>query len=136
MARKAKISPEVQADFCKALEVGGTYQMAAAKAGIGEATAYRYLKRGEEEESGPYREFWLAARESTKKCGLAWLAKIQTLGNQKGDWKAYAWLLERRFPADFARLSDRPAAEMETVDEAESMAVQLLEALRASRGEG
>ena len=107
--------------------------MAAARCGITSTTVYNWLAKGRERESGIYVEFLVAAGEATKKCGLRWLAEIQTLAKQKQDWKAYAWLLERRFPHDFAKVSERPAAEIESAEEAESLAVKLLEALREER---
>jgi len=127
--RRTKLTPERQADFVKAVEAGGTYKMAAARIGVHETTIQAWMKKGREAESGVYREFHLAAQVATDKCGLRWLAEIETLAKQKQDWKAYAWLLERRFPQDFARLSDRPAMELD-VEEAESLAVRLLSALR------
>ena len=127
--RRTKLTPERQADFVKAVEAGGTYKMAAARIGVDESTVYAWLKKGREAESGVYHDFHHSAQVATDKCGLRWLAEIQTLAKQKQDWKAYAWLLERRFPHDFARLSDRPAMELD-VEEAESLAVRLLSALR------
>ncbi len=131
--RRTKLNPELQADFCKAVEAGGTYEMAAARCGVTPATICNWMKWGRERQSGIYFDFLEAAGEATKKCGLRWLAEIQTLAKQKQDWKAYAWLLERRFPHDFAKVSERPAAEIESAEEAESLAVKLLEALREER---
>ena len=129
--RRTKLTPELQRDFCKVLEAGGTYEMAAARVGVSTTSVYNWLKWGRERDSGVYVDFLGAASEATKICGLTWLAMIQKLASQKGDWKAYAWLLERRFPHDFARAADRPDDTTEARKEAETLAVKLLESLKA-----
>jgi hypothetical protein len=33
-----------------------------------------------------------------RQCEASWLSKLEGLAKASGDWRAYAWLLERNFP--------------------------------------
>ncbi|MGH8544065.1 MAG: hypothetical protein ACREX3_10650 [Gammaproteobacteria bacterium] len=86
--------------------------MAAAFGGIGRSTLYDWLGRGARaevdqevpmpEEEIPFVEFFLAVQKALAEWELQQLEAIAEAG--KKDWRASAWLLERRFPDQYGRL--------------------------------
>lgn len=119
-------------DFCDAFEKCLPNTTACELAGVSEPTYYAWMSAGEEGVE-PYAEFYRAvtrARARGEECmvdvvHLATLEKRDAEGNPTGmvDWKAAAWLLERRFP-------DRYGASV-TIRKAEEKALGvLLERLR------
>ena len=132
--RQTKLNDRVREDFCAAIEKGATIEMAAASIGVGYSTIFDWLKRGKTEGGGIYREFSESAREAQCRFGLQLVQRHLVIAVQTNNCNAIQWQLERRFPEVFARPADRPATEA-TAAEAESLAVQLLQALR-SHGDG
>ena len=65
---------------------------ACTQSGIGERTYYRWL---EECEDGEWTEEVNAAKDFAEAVALS---KLKRLGDEKADWRAYAWILERRYP--------------------------------------
>lgn len=107
--------------FTDALEKCLPNTTACELAGISEATYYGWMSAGEEGLE-PYASFYEAvtrARARGEECmvdvvHLATLEKRDAEGNPTGmvDWKAAAWLLERRFPERYgAAVTVRKAEE-------------------------
>ena len=63
MARPTKLTEETIQKIIRGVVMGLPYKAAAQVADVGESTFYRWKQRGEEQESGQYREF----REALKK---------------------------------------------------------------------
>lgn len=95
MGRPPKLTPEVQGRFIQALKLGLTMDLAASYAGIGKATVYRWMKKGEEE-SGIYRDFRDAVKEAEGVCAAQCMARILRAA-EGGSWQSAAWIMERRF---------------------------------------
>ena len=74
------------------LREGMSIVAACTQAGISENTHYRWL---EECEDGEWTEEVNAAKDFAEAVALA---KLKRLGDEKADWRAYAWILERRYP--------------------------------------
>jgi hypothetical protein len=70
---------------------GLTITQAAKATGFSRATVYDYLARNPEKQDVLKRQ-----------CKVSWLSKLEELAEASGDWRAYAWLLERNFPHEFA----------------------------------
>lgn len=108
MGRKCTLTPDVQQRVVDCLAIGAGRATAAAAAGIGESTFYRWMERGEASSSGPFREFWEAVT------GAEYQAELAALKNWHGampdDWRACKEFLERRFPERWAPPKDRPDA--------------------------
>jgi hypothetical protein len=96
MGRKCKLTPDVQQRIVDCLVLGASRAAAAAAAGIGESTLYRWLDDGEAAGGGPFWEF----REAVK--GAEHRAELSALRHWHGampkDWRACAEFLRRRFP--------------------------------------
>jgi hypothetical protein len=128
VARPTKLTPETLNLYVEARRLGCSITGAAIRAHFSGDTAMEWLKRGEKATSGLHRDFYLADRAALAHFELTQLAIIQKAAaprrvvkrrhgtGPKGpfdettdeateiDWKASAWLLERRMPEEYARL--------------------------------
>lgn len=93
MAHHKKPTPALIKQACASLKMGATIELAAASIGISRRTWYRWLQRGEEGERA-YRRFYTAIQQAEVAGALEALERIN--GAASTDWKAAAWLLERR----------------------------------------
>lgn len=101
MGRPTKCTRARIKRIVEGLEMGMTHALAAQYAGIGETTFYQWMYKGENGGTAIYREF----REAVKAAEVANVAKcLQAIESHAlKDWKAMAWLLERRHPQAFGR---------------------------------
>lgn len=100
--RPTLLNPTRQAALLNAIEQGMPLKHAAAMAGMSYDTLNAWQKRGENE-SAPeqFRQFCQLLRHSQAVAMQVHLTSICDAA--KRDWRAAAWMLERRFPEDFAR---------------------------------
>src|SRR5258707_4734045 len=70
---------------------GLTIQMAAKATGFARSVVYDYLARN------PNKQGALKSQ-----CEVSWLSRLDALARSRGDWRAFAWLLERNFPKRYA----------------------------------
>jgi hypothetical protein len=94
MARKTKLTPELQEKVCNALKAASTRADAAKFAGIDPDTFYRWMRKGKAQKRGAFRRFYGAVREAEARCAVRACASI-TKAFEK-DWRAAAWWLSRR----------------------------------------
>ena len=75
---------------------GCTHKVAALRAGISESTFYAWVSKGKAAKSGLYRDFAddLELAEAVAEGTLT----LQMRAHAARDWRATAWMLERRFP--------------------------------------
>ncbi|MBL9178862.1 MAG: hypothetical protein JNM65_12450 [Verrucomicrobiaceae bacterium] len=100
--RPTLLNPTRQAALLEAIEQGIPLKQAAAVAGMSYDTLNHWRKRGENE-SAPeeYRQFCQLLRHSQ---AVAMQVHVSSISDAaKRDWRAAAWMLERRYPEDFAR---------------------------------
>jgi transposase len=81
------------------LRQGMSQAAAISQSGIGKTTFYNWLKTDD--------QFKTDVESAEDFAEAVQIAQIKALGEAKMDWRAYAWLLERRFP-------DRWSAKRET----------------------
>lgn len=105
IGRPTELTPAVQDTLADLLRRGMTRQAAAAAVGIGWATLKEWVARGEgtdpdREPTEIYAAFAAAIREAEASFEAEAIADIRAATTFGGapDWKAKAWLLERRFP--------------------------------------
>jgi hypothetical protein len=101
IGRRTKLTPEIQSKLVQAISLGTSYEAAATYAGVSRETVRSWLRRGERETRGIYHEFAEAMKVADGKATVACLATIRSAA--QNDWKAAAWLLERRHPNEFGR---------------------------------
>lgn len=100
--RPTLLNPTRQAALLNAIEQGMPLKQAAAVAGMSYDTLNYWQNRGENE-SAPeqYRQFCQLLRRSQ---AVAMQVHVSSICDAaKRDWRAAAWMLERRYPEDFAR---------------------------------
>jgi hypothetical protein len=94
--RKCKLTDELAQRILDALSLGATHKTACRAASISKSTFYGWLKKGDDEADGLFRDFLDAVRhvEAQRECeGLAHIAEAGRV-----DWRAEAWYLSRRYP--------------------------------------
>jgi len=100
IGRPTKCTPKAIARIVRMLTLGGTINSACRAGGIDPVTYYSWLKRGEEGEE-PFVNFLNAVKEAQAVAEEKALRVISEA--QLETWQAAAWLLERRYPEDWAR---------------------------------
>ena len=90
-----KLNPELQERFCHAVRMGMRYQDACRYVGITPATFQTWTNRGALGEE-PFAAFTCAVKAAETEGMMACLESIDRAHRNK-DWKAAAWLLERRY---------------------------------------
>ena len=95
MGRPEKLSQHHLDRIALLLRSGCYIENAAACAGISRSTFYRWLRRGETQARGKYRNFWDTVTVSLAICEVRHVSAIAAAAQT--DWRAAAWLLERRF---------------------------------------
>lgn len=101
--RSSKLTPELSKTICNYLSLGMNAPSAAAMVGVHRNTMRYWLKRGRDEyddDTSIYAQFVRDCNQAAATC----LRRGLLMVNQEAaeDWRCAAWLLERRFPAQFA----------------------------------
>ena len=111
MARPTKLTPRVQKTVCAGIAVGLTFKLASERAGITDRSRIGWEKRGREEmerianggrarkEEEPFLSFFQSVTRARAKSAYVLTAVIRAAAPT--EWRAAAWLLERRFPEDY-----------------------------------
>ena len=102
--RPTKLTPDVQDLIVDGINAGLTFGLTCARAGVNPATFYRWLEKGETAKSGVYSEFCDTVSRAKADSALRLVSQI-TL-QAPTDWRAAAFLLERRFPDDYGKRSE------------------------------
>ena len=111
--RKSKFTAPVKNRIIEALRAGTTYEIAAQYAGISRSTLYEWIKKGEKASTGTYRTFYDNIKKAEAEGAVVHLGTISQAS--KKDWKAAAWLLERRhgYSKDGVMRAEEQAKEVE-----------------------
>ena len=102
MARPSKLTPDIQQRIGENIALGLTYKLAAEAVGVTYKTLNEWNQKGQTEKSGKYFEF----TQHIKKCNADGARKLLEKLNdaaEAGNCQICMWILERRFPEDFAR---------------------------------
>ena len=92
--RPTKFTKERKERIVKAIAAGCTYEMAADYAGISRTTLWGWLRKGEDPKEKSYCTFLNDVKSAEIEGAMVHLGTI-TAASAK-DWKASAWMLERR----------------------------------------
>ena len=104
MARPTKLTPEVHEAIVDGINAGLTFRLSCARAGVTPATFYRWLEKGEAAQGGVFKEFCDTVSRARADSALRLVSQI-TL-QAPTDWRAAAFILERRFPDDYGRRAE------------------------------
>src|SRR5215211_6194992 len=100
--RPRKLTAKRQKAIVDAVRTGAHREQAAEAAGISRRSLQNWLARGELGGEQPYRRFAEAVREAEAQAELESLRTIEKAAAE-GDWRARAWVLERRWPQRWGR---------------------------------
>jgi hypothetical protein len=122
MARPSKLTDEIQQRIGDNISLGLTYSLAAELAGVTYKTLNEWMNRGKTENSGKYYQF----AQHIKKCNAEGARKLLEKLNDSanaGNCQVCMWILERRFPEDFAR---RQYRKMNVISENKNENVEII----------
>jgi len=116
--RPSKLTPAVQEKVVQALHIGNHRKHAAQFAGIDECTLRRWMARGKNPAEEAYVAFRQAVEEAEAKAHVMAMGAIAKAA--RTDWRAAAWMLERRLPEHYAPRSSLfdPYRTLELLEEA------------------
>ena len=104
MARPTKLTPEVHEIIINSVKAGMTYRLACVRVDIDESTLYRWLTAGETQVRGRYCEFRKDFQRAIADSAEVLLNQIRV--KTYDDWRAAAFILERRFPDDYGKRTE------------------------------
>ena len=130
MGRPSKLTPEVEARIAEAVELGATWERAADAAGVGASTLRDWRQRGEAGEV-PFVAF-VATIKRAEGAGVERALRTIREAAEGGAWQASAWILERRYPADYGRRSEVAVTARASTADSDAAIVAALHALRSS----
>ncbi|NHQ60586.1 hypothetical protein G9409_08295 [Chlorobium sp. BLA1] len=106
-----KITAEKIECIVDVLGAGHYREVACKLAGIDRKTLTNWLKRGEREQSGLYRELYTGVMQAEAKAEVYHLKNIETASVK--NWFASAWFLERKHPERWGKREVPPADDRE-----------------------
>jgi transposase len=101
MGRPSKLRPEVETTLTFALGEGATVEHACDYAGIHKQTFYNWIHRGEADDP-EYIDFFDAITHARGR-GIVTDLEVISAAVRAGDWRAAAWRLAHRYPADYGQ---------------------------------
>ena len=120
MGRRTKLNKIRKTAILEAIELGATYEIAAESAGISKSTLFAWLKRGRQETRGNFKDFLHSVKKAESAAAIGALKTIVSASND-GDWKAAAYLLERRH--NYKRDSQHLRSDQITTEQKEEIVV-------------
>jgi len=95
MGRPTKLDKDLIRDALAASQMGMSIDLLSAYIGVARSTVFEWIRRGSEEPGSIYREFSDAVSRGRSQCAALNLHRIQQASAE--DWRAAAWIMERRF---------------------------------------
>jgi len=100
MAKPSKLNKDRKERLLESIAAGNYLKVACAYAGISYSTYRNWMVQGEQTTKGQYRKFFEEVNEAIAEAEVVSVARIKKAENR--DWRAAAWLLERRHPERWA----------------------------------
>ena len=103
--KRRKVTPEnMQEKFAEGVGLGMPVSLACKYAGMSEATYYSWQANVEQGKATEGQiKFLEAAKNAEAKGAAVLLARIRKAAEDPRTWQAAAWILERRYPEQYAR---------------------------------
>lgn len=107
VGRPLELTPEVAKIICKNISMGLTFGDACLCAHISRRSFENWREKGKDESSGIYHDLVLMVEEAEAGFKRTHIQRIVSQSKKKcpGLWVCSAWLLERKFPQEFAMKS-------------------------------
>ncbi len=100
--RRSKLTAQLQKKICGYIEKGNTFERSCALCDIDQSTFHRWRQRGEKTKRGKFYEFCKVVKKAEEKF-IAWNVAIILKAAEDKNWQAAAWILERKYFAEFGR---------------------------------
>ena len=113
-SKKDAVREELLANLREPMSI----KAACALSGVGKSTYYEWIENDPEFAE----EVEAAIRFSEAVC----VSRIKSLGEEKADWRAHAWLLERRFPGEWSAKQEIELNQT-TSDGGAALVIQMIE---------
>jgi transposase-like protein len=112
------LTDELQQKLCSLLSIGTSIEDACTECGISDSTFHKWKQRALEKKERKYLQFLQAVDKAKVQSKLKCLITMDKQANGanavykdgklvkpaiEADWRAAAWLLERRFPQEFGK---------------------------------
>jgi len=110
--RRARLAtdPGIQGRIVAAVRSGIPLEVAAQSQGIGVSTFFSWMKRGEGETEGIYREFMEAVRQAEAEAHMALVGTVRRAAVDKGNWQAALAYMKMRWPKHYAERYEHTGA--------------------------
>ena len=102
--RPTKLTPATQAKILESIRAGLTHKLACMRVGVNDSTFYRWLQEGSQARSGRYKDFHDEVMRANADSAEVLLNQIRIKAYE--DWRAAAFILERRFPDDYGKRTE------------------------------
>ena len=104
IGRPPKLTRELIEQICDLIIEGWTIERAAKLSGVSATSIYRWLSMGKSEDSESiYQELVQRVKEATECSEFELLQAMRIAGAHPKNWRANAWMLERRFPDKYGK---------------------------------
>jgi hypothetical protein len=122
MARPTKLTYEIQQRIGENIALGLPYSLAAESAGVTYQTFNTWMNKGKKSTSGKYYQFYKQIQKRNADAAKTCLERLNDAA-EDGNCQVCMWILERRFPEDFAR---RQYRKMNVVSENKNENVEII----------
>src|SRR6266550_3727789 len=99
--RPSKLTPDVSKRIIDSVRAGNYLETSAAFAGVSKVTLFNWMKRGNAQQTGKYREFLTSIEKALAEAEMRDVLTISRASEK--NWQAAAWRLERKFPGRWGR---------------------------------
>lgn len=97
-----KLTDDLIVEISRLIREGNYIETTCRAVGISSQSYRTWKKRGEEEPTGIYRQFYTAIDQAEAKAESTYLGVVKDAANARV-WTAAAWYLERRYPERWGR---------------------------------
>jgi hypothetical protein len=105
MSRPTKLTPQLQELLVEQIKKGNYIETACGVVGINKQSYYNWLGRGKKAKSGKFFDFFDAIKKAEDFAEAYLLQQILSAADnqEKPQWQAAAWMLERKHPDKWGR---------------------------------
>ena len=126
MARPAKLTPELTEEITTYIRDGNSPTVSATLVGISPSTYFNWMSKGSNLEPR-FMEFLESIKRANAQSIVNQVAHIARAADG-GNWRAAAWLLERKAPESFGKKCTRaPEVDTQTLEKPLKISIQKLE---------
>jgi hypothetical protein len=112
--RRTRLDTKLKGKICKLLTQGHTIATVCGSVGIAERTYFTWCEK--------HLHFSQATTRAIEQSKIVLVEKLR----RADDWRAWAFLLERRFPGEYGRVAERPLPEIQKANEKKQVSIAVV----------